>query len=100
VLKIRGPKEGKVSIPQSGFLVVTPGCRRTSPFHKARFNPSVGILGGHTRAGTGATRQRRSFNPSVGILGGHTQDDPPTFYALANVSIPQSGFLVVTLRFS
>jgi hypothetical protein len=38
-----------VSIPQSGFLVVTPGgSELLQPTHLG-FNPSVGILGGHTR---------------------------------------------------
>jgi hypothetical protein len=40
-----------------------------------------------------------SFNPSVGILGGHTWARPYIDWAIGGVrvSIPQSGFLVVTL---
>ena len=37
------------------------------------------------------------FNPSVGILGGHTSPWPPQLKGSPYVSIPQSGFLVVTL---
>jgi hypothetical protein len=37
-----------------------------------------------------------SFNPSVGILGGHTATPVCRRQDVATVSIPQSGFLVVT----
>jgi hypothetical protein len=88
---------GRVSIPQSGFLVVTPhGASRYSmkgerfqslsrdswwshyqdayrSWHQDEsFNPSVGILGGHTIEFAPHTLALFSFNPSVGILGGHT----------------------------
>jgi len=87
----------EVSIPQSGFLVVTRHAAQLDSPARPGFNPSVGILGGHTM--TALVREPRSspvsipqsgflvvtpsasipdsftfksFNPSVGILGGHT----------------------------
>jgi hypothetical protein len=39
---------------------------------------------------------RSGFNPSVGILGGHTVPLQPVPRSRTCVSIPQSGFLVVT----
>jgi len=87
----------EVSIPQSGFLVVTLSNKNGHTLGKAGFNPSVGILGGHTaeasrhclgtakfqslsrdswwshpRHSASRPQPRKSFNPSVGILGGHT----------------------------
>jgi hypothetical protein len=135
-----------VSIPQSGFLVVTPATVGGVEARYPSFNPSVGILGGHTwmrhRAGglcwmfqslsrdswwshpirrCGACGHGWCFNPSVGILGGHTSEEiiklqihcisfNPSVGILGghthggadrdphdrDVSIPQSGFLVVT----
>ena len=89
----------------------------------AGFNPSVGILGGHTRSSPawptimgwfqslsrdswwshfrpppGGAIGSWSFNPSVGILGGHTCDRAAVVDLTPVVSIPQSGFLVVTLE--
>ena len=114
-------KNPSVSIPQSGFLVVTQGGSVASPPRILSFNPSVGILGGHTlqqqhddvidelfqslsrdswwshKHGCACPSSRsRSFNPSVGILGGHTEGNPMWSQHEMAVSIPQSGFLVVT----
>ena len=136
----------RVSIPQSGFLVVTRDPPDTSLNIRDCFNPSVGILGGHTSATLilflvsrigfnpsvgilgghtktlhnddsmqtsfnpsvgilgGHTLLLRywgwvdltSFNPSVGILGGHTTNAFVSTWHYDGVSIPQSGFLVVT----
>jgi hypothetical protein len=61
-----------VSIPQSGFLVVT------------------------LEDGPGRCGRALCFNPSVGILGGHTQAPHADRPTPLGVSIPQSGFLVVT----
>jgi hypothetical protein len=135
-----------VSIPQSGFLVVTPGASSGTGIRSLRFqslsrdswwshssmstmlshprqsfNPSVGILGGHTREGDVVQAHEAAFqslsrdswwshpifwklgdtksigfNPSVGILGGHTRGSAKGCEDTSRVSIPQSGFLVVT----
>ena len=85
------------------------------------FNPSVGILGGQTHAGSAQSASDAGFNPSVGILGGQTKSTDSTarifvvFQSLSrdswwsnsnmlgwrwyacSASIPQSGFLVVKL---
>jgi hypothetical protein len=61
-----------VSIPQSGFLVVTLIVIDSCGVGRFSFNPSVGILGGHTKGQKWIGETSRRFNPSVGILGGHT----------------------------
>ena len=91
------PQPSLVSIPQSGFLVVKRYRDHGSDQQWIRFNPSVGILGGQTRAmrvqvtlevkfqslsrDSWWSNQYGSqvysdptvgFNPSVGILGGQT----------------------------
>jgi hypothetical protein len=86
-----------VSIPQSGFLVVTRAVESPGAVYRKSFNPSVGILGGHTRHTRLSSQGRKlCFNPSVGILGGHTPELMFQGICPENVSIPQSGFLVVT----
>ena len=70
-LPIPGQPTWRVSIPQSGFLVVKPIRLARELYHILSFNPSVGILGGQT--------------------GQRTLEARP----LRKVSIPQSGFLVV-----
>jgi len=89
-----------VSIPQSGFLVVTLGPKPLTWLARGGFNPSVGILGGHTMIGfifgkDGQTFQslsRDSWWSHKTDYGGQPQ--------INFVSIPQSGFLVVTLQIS
>ena len=69
-------RESTVSIPRSGFLVVT--------LRRPRFE---------------ARNLLPRFNPSVGILGGHTGHGHGVRNIMGRVSIPRSGFLVVTPRF-
>ena len=70
---VRASDKLEVSIPQSGFLVVKRRSRRGRKSSPGSFNPSVGILGGQTRAVYLEHDVRQSFNPSVGILGGQTR---------------------------
>ncbi len=109
----------QVSIPQSGFLVVKPGIEddRAKPWSVSI--PQSGFLVVKQEPVSNSVAPQLSFNPSVGILGGQTTTFSPgrkpvtMFQSLSRdswwsnqkilqrpqchnqVSIPQSGFLVV-----
>jgi hypothetical protein len=86
-----------VSIPQSGFLVVTPGTIGWWPGGWARFQSlSRDSWWSHMVLLMSLGWSTSSFNPSVGILGGHTRGGKERRDTMSFVSIPQSGFLVVT----
>jgi hypothetical protein len=62
-----------VSIPQSGFLVVTPIVLFSWVLHTRVSIPQSGFLVVTQHAIVLVHDKMLRFNPSVGILGGHTQ---------------------------
>jgi hypothetical protein len=87
-----------VSIPQSGFLVVTPNLGHGAGRGVAGFNPSVGILGGHTSPERAQGQHTHCFHaPGPDSWYSHCRAHRASS-SRSEVSIPQSGFLVVTPR--
>ena len=78
-------------IPICYYPCSLPSLSQLSPLSPlVRFNPSVGILDGHTRPGPGGQASGGRFNPSVGILGGHTpheSEQPLPQFASFNPSV-------------
>ena len=97
LLRERESRPVTVSIPQSGFLVVKPFDKVFETNDLIGFNPSVGILGGQTHhLRSGCTLPPMFQSLSRDSWWSNFQHGPGYIRAFG-VSIPQSGFLVVKL---